>query len=94
MPNGNARSEFPNSHWTIDKRIPIALILAIVAQTGGWIWWAASSTLRLDYIESSLAEMRTTERRLTRLEQIAENQNRALDRIEEKLDRAVERDYE
>ena len=83
-----------NNHWTLDKRIPIALILAIVAQTFGWVWWAASSTLRLDYIESSLAEMRTTERRLTRLEQIAENQNRALDRIEEKLDRAVEREYE
>lgn len=27
--------------WHFDKRIPIALILAIAVQTGGAIWWAA-----------------------------------------------------
>lgn len=27
--------------WHLDKRVPIALILTLVLQSGGLIWWAA-----------------------------------------------------
>ncbi len=30
------------SRWHLDKRIPIALIMTIVLQTGAAIWWAAT----------------------------------------------------
>lgn len=41
----------PNEHWHLRKEIPVALILAILVQTGGALWWAASMTTRMDQIE-------------------------------------------
>jgi hypothetical protein len=37
-------SEERQEAWHLDKRVPIALIAAIVMQTMGAIWWAASVT--------------------------------------------------
>jgi small-conductance mechanosensitive channel len=63
------------SNWNLDKRVPIALILAILAQTAAGVWWAASQTARLD----------TQERRVTMLEsndnKMAEAQLRAAEAL-------------
>lgn len=34
--------------WHLDRRIPIALILAIILQTGGAVWWFSNIVHRLD----------------------------------------------
>lgn len=34
--------------WHLDKRIPIALILAIILQTGAAVWWFSDIVHRLD----------------------------------------------
>lgn len=31
-----------NGPWHLDKRVPIALIMALLVQTSGAVWWAAS----------------------------------------------------
>lgn len=36
--------------WHLDKRVPVALILAIGLQTSAGIWWAATQTARVDEI--------------------------------------------
>ncbi len=63
------------SNWNLDKRVPIALILAILMQTAAGVWWAASQTARLD----------TQERRVTVLEsnnsKMAEAQLRAAEAL-------------
>lgn len=63
------------SNWNLDKRVPIALILAILTQTAAGVWWAASQTARLD----------TQERRVTILEsndtKMAEVQLRAVEAL-------------
>jgi hypothetical protein len=37
--------------WHLDKRVPVAIIFAILTQTGGALWWASSMTQRMDQIE-------------------------------------------
>lgn len=65
-----------NKHWHLDKKVPIALIFAMAVQTGTFVWWAASLSERVNYLErSSLAAAQQPERivRLeTKVETIAE----------------------
>lgn len=39
------------SGWHLDKRVPIALIVMIFVQTSGMIWWAATTSARVDELE-------------------------------------------
>lgn len=43
------------THWSLDKRFPVALVMTILLQSGVGIWWAANFTA-------------TTNQRLTQLE--------------------------
>ena len=37
--------------WVIDKHIPLALILTILAQTAGFGWWAGTISTRVTALE-------------------------------------------
>lgn len=56
------------THWQIDRRIPLALILAIGIQTGGALWWASGLTSRVEVLEKQMAEAKPQGDRLTRVE--------------------------
>ena len=43
--------------WHLDKRVPIALILAIAIQSGGAIWWASSIQGRVAGNETSISRI-------------------------------------
>ena len=69
-------------HWHLDRRVPVALIVTIVMQTIGIVWWAASISARVDVLEARLRDTRHNQNRIVRLEA---NQNavyQRLDRIE------------
>ena len=72
MPNG--REDPQTQSWHVDRRVPIALITAIMIQSGGAIWWAATTTGRLSAIETL----------------VNSSMNNRLNRIEDKLDRLIE----
>jgi hypothetical protein len=55
-------------HWTIDKRVPLALILTISIQTCGIVWWASGLTTRVEQLEKQAAAMAPQDTRLTRVE--------------------------
>jgi hypothetical protein len=40
-----------HEHWHLRKEIPVALIFAIVVQTGGVLWWASAINQRVAQIE-------------------------------------------
>jgi hypothetical protein len=65
MADGNQPT---GDHWTVDRRIPLALILAIVVQTGGIVWWAASASERLNNLEKKVELAGPHADRLTRVE--------------------------
>ena len=45
--------------WHLDKRVPIAIILAIFVQTAGVVWWAARLENRVVTLEKANTEIAT-----------------------------------
>lgn len=69
--------------WHLDKRLPLALILAIVVQTGTGVWFAAGLHFRL----AALENRKDLNDRMVRLEQVVTTNTRTLERMEHSLDR-------
>ncbi|MBX9596137.1 MAG: hypothetical protein K2X46_17360 [Roseomonas sp.] len=44
--------------WHLDKRVPIALILAVAVQTAGMVWWAGQLSARVDQHAAMIADLR------------------------------------
>lgn len=38
-------------HWTVDKKIPLALVITLLVQTGGVVWWSSQLSSRVNMIE-------------------------------------------
>lgn len=47
--------------WHIGKEIPIAVILGLMVQTGGLIWFAATQTAKLDNLTIMMTEFRASQ---------------------------------
>lgn len=83
--------------WTLDKKIPIAIIFALLVQGGGLAWWAATLEGRLSVAERSIVkldgsqiEQRADRDRMIRLEEriisMVEEQRRMNGKLEVLLD--------
>ena len=85
-------SEAPNplmQGWRIDKHVPAALILTIFLQTAGAIWWASSINYRVGQLEAEIFSAADQSGRIIRLETQMVTLNQLLQRIDDKLDRAL-----
>jgi hypothetical protein len=83
----------PDNHWSLDKRIPIALIATLAIQTGGVLVWAGQVSQRIDMLERQSAEQKSFGERITRVEVTVEtvkettkDMKDAVTRIEQKID--------
>lgn len=56
--DGNGNGYRPPNRWRVAKDIPLALIIAILVQTAGGIWWMAQTTSKIDYLISAQTEFR------------------------------------
>jgi cell division protein FtsB len=60
------------SKWQLDRHIPISVLLALIIQTGTFIWWAAKLENRVANLEQQRIEAReqtaSLPERITRLE--------------------------
>lgn len=54
--------------WKVDRRIPLALIVALMVQTGGAFWWASNLAARVESLERQAAAVAPQGDRLTRVE--------------------------
>lgn len=73
----------PHEPWHLDKRVPIALIAAIVVQTVAIVWWAASIDARVGTTERRVERIETT------IERARENDSALIQRVtrmEERLE--------
>lgn len=57
-----------DTSWHLDKKVPIALILAIIMQTGGIVWWGATASERLNALERKADAAASQPERLARVE--------------------------
>ena len=58
----------PRQRWEIDRHVPIALIVTILVQGAGIVWWAASISDRVAHIERHVERTSGQADRLTRVE--------------------------
>lgn len=58
-----------DNHWSLDKRVPLALIVAMVVQTVAAVWMAATAMARLDEVERKVGAAAPMADRLARLEE-------------------------
>ena len=68
--------------WHLDKRVPVALIFAIVIQLGGIVWAISTSFER---IEANTKNLNLLDNRVTTLDRSANSQAVQLGRIEEQI---------
>lgn len=57
-----------DAQWHLDRKVPIALIIAIIFQTGGIVWWGATASERLNTLERKADAAATQPERLARVE--------------------------
>ena len=77
--------------WQLDKHIPIAVILALLLQTSGIVWFASDQNARLTSLEKSTKAWQEARNnvpeRLASLESTMDSIHTSLLRIERKLDK-------
>lgn len=60
------------SKWTISKEVPVTVLIAVLIQSAGAVWWLSKLENRISNLEQQRVEMReqtsTLPERITRLE--------------------------
>jgi len=83
-------------HWALDKRVPVALVLALLLQGGTGIWWVSALNSEVEELKHVVekhemstskndAEIMITKDRVLKLEIISQNINENLAEIKEIL---------
>lgn len=72
------------------RRVPTALVIAVVVQTIGGLVWAGGAAARIATLEQRVSEQRLVAERLARLETQGEATAAAVERIERRLEGAGE----
>ena len=75
-----------SAHWTLDRRVPVALILSIVLQSAGLFMWVGALTSRVSELETKAVRAIDAGDRVISLEAEMREVRRILLRIEAKLD--------
>lgn len=78
-----------NAGWKLDRHIPVALVVAILLQTGVALMWSGAAAERLSALETRSGRTDEVVERTARLEEQSQAMRASLARIEEKLDRVV-----
>ena len=71
---------------TAFRKIPVALVVALVVQTIGGLVWAGGAAARIGALEEKVAEQALVAERLARLEAQGEAMRASLERIERQLE--------
>ncbi|MCG8443271.1 MAG: hypothetical protein MI723_15825 [Caulobacterales bacterium] len=72
--------------WTVERRVSLALILAMVIQLAGALVWIGATAERLEHLEATDAGRAGVSERLARLEEQVAQARLQLDRIEARLE--------
>lgn len=70
-----------------ERKITLAVVLALMMQTGGALIWAGAAAQRIEVLEERVAMARPVAERLARVETELEVMRAQLDRIEDKVER-------
>lgn len=79
----------PDSKWHLDKRVPVTLLIAIVAQAAAMVWWGSKLDSRVDQLEQKSLKQDTMPERITKLETSLGFLSIQINSIDTKLDRLL-----
>ncbi len=71
--------------WTFDRKVTLAVVIALALQTGGALVWTGRAVERLEALEDAARSARPAEIKLARLETRLDALGAQLDRIEQRL---------
>ena len=71
---------------TVERKVPLAVLVAIVVQTAGALVWAGGAAARIGALESRMERQGSVAERLARLEAQGEAMRAALARIEQRME--------
>lgn len=80
--------------WHLDKKVPIALILAMLVQTATIVWWASAITARVGTLEAKAVRGDAQVADIAALKVQLQALDARTARIEDKVDRLIERSNE
>lgn len=80
-----------DAHWSVDKKVPVALIVTLAIQTGGFIWWASALNERVKILETVSAAAPLQSDRLTRVETKVETMQRDVTEIKSDIKSLIKR---
>lgn len=92
MPHSAVASDPATREWHLDKRIPIATIIAILGQAAALGWIASNMNARITYLEKISSDKNTIEgathvaERMAVMEANQKNFIQQIDKIDHKLD--------
>jgi len=83
------------ARWHIGKEIPLAILAVFVAQTASVIWWAASTSAKVDFMKESNIAAQIVQTAVDRKqdEERRDVETRLMvvfERVDRKLDRLIE----
>lgn len=79
------KAEPKTEPWHLDRRVPVALILAIAIQSATAIWWASKIDSRVADLETYRSDNKEAASRLAVLESQVADVKEILRRIEQQL---------
>ncbi|MDB5420317.1 MAG: hypothetical protein JWR59_264 [Brevundimonas sp.] len=71
------------------RKVPLALVVALIVQTIGGLVWAGGAAARIATLEDRVGEQRLVSERLARLEEQGVATRAAVERIERRLEGGV-----
>lgn len=85
MPEKMEIEDPASERWHLDKRVPIALIAALMLQFAGVVAWGTQMTARVSQLEQIAGNFREDRDRLIRIETDVTAIDRRLERMEDRL---------
>jgi len=90
--NGPDRREKSMEGWHLDKKVPISLIFAILAQAAMVIWAIADIKKDVELLKQDIIQLHVRDAAIeVQTKEYVKNLNDAITRIDGKLDRLIER---
>lgn len=80
--------QMDDRQWHLDKRVPLALIITMMAQFATGIWWISSLGVRVDVLERSQSSASGIRDDIVTMKEQLRNLDRVVLRLERYLDRA------
>lgn len=78
-------------HWTLDRRVPVAVIVTLFMQLAAALIWATELDARVASIESQNIGSANWNEKFARLEERMENMRQDTQSIKRRLDYLIER---